>query len=334
MTKEKQLSIEGIINSLGATLGGFTIDNEKFESLGKSNELKEEFDATIIHAFDSDYRGYFDKNGNIKSFNVDDQNTWAYYYSDPINLESTDKYINFTSFEKGIVQRSLIIYDRNKKPLAVPENIGKYKTNRIEIPEGATTFIVSKKCEDPYYNEPFVCSIYKDEEIANINLNGSDGSGYFASKKIIWDVLGNISYHGKFASNYAGNRIIIDPNTRSLKFIDKKDNEILKMWFVEQSNGWVVPYMELKTLTSTGKVHSRTSVSGTGVSVASEYEIYSIGPSGIIAKSTNLSGNDPLSLNYNSSSDSLYVKMRLPSSADGLQKGELYQSGGTVKIKT
>ncbi|NDV93525.1 hypothetical protein D0T84_01160 [Dysgonomonas sp. 521] len=60
-----------------------------------------------------------------------------------------------------------------------------------------------------------------------------DGSGWLANQNIIWDALGNLLLSGKFESNKNGNRIEIDPEDRSLKFINSIGQTLIHMYFEE-----------------------------------------------------------------------------------------------------
>lgn len=74
----------------------------------------------------------------------------------------------------------------------------------------------------------------------------ADGSGWVANRNISWDALGNLLVRGVFESNNDGNRIIIDPITRSLKMIDAENKEIFNLSFATQTSGgveYVVPKM-------------------------------------------------------------------------------------------
>lgn len=83
----------------------------------------------------------------------------------------------------------------------------------------------------------------------------ADGSGQVAGGNLIWDALGNLSmngdvhsenayikgeihgtsgtFNGKVTSNINGNRIEIDPNTRTIKMIDKFSSVLVEMGFYD-----------------------------------------------------------------------------------------------------
>jgi hypothetical protein len=62
----------------------------------------------------------------------------------------------------------------------------------------------------------------------------------------IIDDKGNVSIVGKFETNVDGNRILIDPNTRSVILYDELDRETAKMSFIESGESWTYGMVELK----------------------------------------------------------------------------------------
>lgn len=83
------------------------------------------------------------------------------------------------------------------------------------------------------FNDHQFSSIAETNGVSNILLNGEDGSGHLASGNVIWDAIGNLSINGYFQSNGSGNRITIDPNTRTIKMIDKFDSVLVEMSFYD-----------------------------------------------------------------------------------------------------
>lgn len=51
-----------------------------------------------------------------------------------------------------------------------------------------------------------------------------DGSGFLANKNISWNTSGDLSIIGKIQTSDNGNRIIIDPSTRSIRMINDKNS--------------------------------------------------------------------------------------------------------------
>lgn len=83
-----------------------------------------------------------------------------------------------------------------------------------------------------------------DEAVASITpiLFRADGSGHVANRNISWDALGNLLVRGIFESNEDGNRIIINPTTRSIKMIDDEDKEVMDISFQKDAEyGYVYP---------------------------------------------------------------------------------------------
>ncbi len=83
-----------------------------------------------------------------------------------------------------------------------------------------------------------------DEAVAGITpiLFRADGSGHVANRNISWDALGNLLVRGIFESNEDGNRIIINPTTRSIKMIDDEDKEVMDISFQKDAEyGYVYP---------------------------------------------------------------------------------------------
>ena len=62
-----------------------------------------------------------------------------------------------------------------------------------------------------------------------------DGSGWLASKNIAWGTRGNIEYTGKVTSNSSGDRIVIDPSTRSLKMYNLSSQEVASLSWTTNS---------------------------------------------------------------------------------------------------
>lgn len=59
----------------------------------------------------------------------------------------------------------------------------------------------------------------------------ADGSGWFAGDKISWEAVGDMLVTGKYQTAKSGERIEIDPETRSIKMIDDKENAIVNISF-------------------------------------------------------------------------------------------------------
>lgn len=89
-------------------------------------------------------------------------------------------------------------------------------------------------------NQPNYPAIFAGATDAN-NANNAkvaiyaDGSGWLAGKNISWDAEGDATFTGKITSNSNGNKIIIDPNSRSLSMITSANKETLRLFFYDTS---------------------------------------------------------------------------------------------------
>lgn len=93
-----------------------------------------------------------------------------------------------------------------------------------------------------------------------------DGSGFLAGKNISWTTAGDATFTGKIQSTSNGNRIIIDPSSRSLKFTNSSNYLAGEILF--NSNTEYQPYPEINLYLrnpSTGTVVRRTSLQGGGL---------------------------------------------------------------------
>lgn len=93
-----------------------------------------------------------------------------------------------------------------------------------------------------------------------------DGSGFLAGKNISWTTAGDATFTGKIQSTSNGNRIIIDPSSRSLKFTNSSNYLAGEILF--NSNTEYQPYPEINLYLrnpSTGAVVRRTSLQGGGL---------------------------------------------------------------------
>jgi len=124
----------------------------------------------------------------------------------------------------------------------------------------------------------------------------ADGSGWLASKNILWDALGNLLVTGKYQTSESGQRFEIDPQSNSLNMFDGANNLILTLQFYEGG----ISRMIFRH--SSGKQTTLTAV-GSYFDGLVEF------------------------------GDRVIMK-NLPMDATGLGKGDLYISGDTIKIKT
>lgn len=95
----------------------------------------------------------------------------------------------------------------------------------------------------------------------------ANGSGWVANQNISWDELGNLLMRGVFESNKDGNRIIIDPSTRSLKMMYNNLVMFELDFFVNGNYAGARMRSNLYDLT-TGELHSYSEMDGGKVSVS------------------------------------------------------------------
>ncbi|MFT4224263.1 hypothetical protein [Dysgonomonas sp.] len=68
------------------------------------------------------------------------------------------------------------------------------------------------------------------------------------NRNISWDAWGNLLVRGIFESNKDGNRVIIDPQARSIKMISSDNFEVFSLTFTtDPATGYITPRMTLKS---------------------------------------------------------------------------------------
>lgn len=63
------------------------------------------------------------------------------------------------------------------------------------------------------------------------HLFNADGSLDLANESIIWDLINGLLVRGKIESNEKGNRVVIDPVSRSIIMLDASDNKLSEYTF-------------------------------------------------------------------------------------------------------
>lgn len=151
--------------------------------------------------------------------------------------------------------------------------------------------------------------------IANIILR-MDGSGHLASGNILWDVLGNLLISGRFESNKNGNRIVIDPETRSLKMLHN-DLEIFNLNFFINGS-YVGPQMRFNLWDeSTNKIMRYLEISGEAF-IINEYTS---------------NGGVKTFFNIDIANKKIWIDAdQLPQSKEDSYAREMYMDGEFVKI--
>lgn len=140
---------------------------------------------------------------------------------------------------------------------------------------------------------------------AKIKLN-HDGSGWLASKNIMWDTKGNTQYTGKITSNSSGNRIVIDPTERAILMINNSGKTVAKLGFDNTIGDQSISSLELFMHSVEGRLLNTIRINPGG--------FYFIGASGLIS--------------------SLSTSVTVPSmpSIDPKRKGMFWADGTTVKV--
>ena len=121
-----------------------------------------------------------------------------------------------TELSKGVVlSGALAVKDRSNNIVAgIAGTIPQGQTKYPMIFAGATSAVNANNAKVAIY---------------------ADGSGWLAGKSISWDAAGNSTFMGKITSNSNGDRIIIDPNSRSLSMITSANKETLRLFFYDTS---------------------------------------------------------------------------------------------------
>ena len=107
---------------------------------------------------------------------------------------------------------------------------------RIEMGSGSNDNFTCRAGLSPDTTGPafWAGSTWENRANSAIRL-GHDGAGWLAKKNIMWDTAGNTQYTGKVTSNNDGNRIIIDPSTRSLKMYNSSNQEVANLSWITDS---------------------------------------------------------------------------------------------------
>lgn len=176
------------------------------------------------------------------------------------------------------------------------------------------------------FNDHQFSSIAETNGVSNILLNGEDGSGHLASGNVIWDALGNLSVKGAFESNNDGNRIIIDPNTRSIKLLNN-EGTVIGYW------SFSYDYCKINMIGN----GSNLDITPAYVIMRNNTGKVDISP-GMIEVSTfendGQTEKTNFSINYMNETNTLKVIAKwLPTSAANLEAGQVWNDNGTLKIK-
>lgn len=112
-----------------------------------------------------------------------------------------------------------------------------------------------------------------------------DGSGFLADKNISWNTSGDLSIIGKIQTSDNGNRIIIDPSTRSIRMINDKNSLTGEILFNDMSGYQSLPAFHIYMRNaSSGVSNYRISMGyfGFGSYDNAGSTLFNISPSGLM----------------------------------------------------
>lgn len=150
---------------------------------------------------------------------------------------------------------------------------------------------------------------------------GSDGSGWLAAGNIHWTKDGHLFTSGRHESNSQGNRIVIDPQSRSLKMINSKGNVVLNASFYEHEGLETGSDIYSYTYDSEGNILGAMRVMGGRVM------LYKGDPEDHTANWLMDIGNidDKISWNIN--------KKAMPKQGEQIYENQVYLDGNFLKLK-
>lgn len=106
----------------------------------------------------------------------------------------------------------------------------------------------------------------------SICLN-KDGSGYLANENIKWDADGNPIINGKVVTALDGNRVEIDPYTKSIKLKNSSGDDVCTISFIDETFGdgrtVSIPRIRLQASTDDVSLPSDTIISSNFISIES-----------------------------------------------------------------
>lgn len=167
------------------------------------------------------------------SSSVSDKATVSY-----VNQKASDLTISFNDKLSPItaVTGAFYSFDSNRMRL----------NRRIEMGTGTNTNFtcVSGFSPDTTKAAFWAGSTWENQLNARIKLN-HDGSGWLAGGNILWNVNGDCYFTGRMQSAADGNRIIINPYTRSLEMINDSGKVVAKLSFENIIGNQSTPSLEL-----------------------------------------------------------------------------------------
>lgn len=286
----------------------------------------------LINVNGTDVRVYESTKTSRFGFNMKDL-AKAFNYETVEEFQSSEQWIEFSSQISENLQKNT----GNESEA----QIGKVSDVIGEVPAASTLSAKSAKATSQWVERagingaltaPDDVFLYGggtlDEAVEGVTpiLFRADGSGHVANRNISWDALGNLLVRGVFESNNDGNRIIIDPDTRSIKLLNNEGTVI---------GYWSFSYDYCK-INMTGN--------GSNLDITPAYMIMrnntgkvDISP-GMIEVSTFESDGQTektnFSINYMNETNTLKVIAKwLPTSSANLEAGQIWNDNGTLKIK-
>lgn len=183
---------------------------------------------------------------------------------------------------------------------------------RLEMGSGSNENFTCRAGMSPDTTGPafWAGSTWEDRNNSAIRL-GHDGAGWLAKKNIMWDTAGNVQYTGKVTSNSDGNRIVIDPSSRSLRMYHN-NLSVLNMYFYvwQQNTGSKIDM----AMYSGNSIKSQCTVSADGIDARS--------PSGTSFFSASVTNQK------------IWIDAALlPQSRDAAYPREVYMDGEILKVK-
>lgn len=98
----------------------------------------------------------------------------------------------------------------------------------------------------------------------------ANGSGWMANGRISWEAIGDMLVTGKYQSAKSGERIEIDPETRSIKMIDENERLIVNLSFDKKGND-ITAELRVNNYNANGVVGS-TIMTGNKISMIDKFE--------------------------------------------------------------
>lgn len=167
-----------------------------------------------------------------------------------------------------------------------------------------------------------------------VKLDGSDGSGYFSGGNLSWSASGQLLIRGRFETNKENDRIIIDPDRKSLEMIDSKNRVLCSISFNNDTLGGRGT-IETFRYDNNGNRIGRVLVGSSEILIKDEIEksITYISAGGVTIENEKL--NHKLQLYAGTASLNSTMRIiaeNLPKSDLYLERGQVWNDNGVLKI--